>query len=180
MRRLMFLFWKELLELRQDPRMLPIVFVAPVVQLIVLGYAATTDVRNVPVVVADADRTHRQPAAGAARSRPRRTSRSQDSVANVDAVAPYLESGRAWMALSIPSGYGERIGSGRPTTVQVVADGIGRQLDDRRARLRDDARGRVRAGDRRRAPPAGRPPAGRACGPTCGSGSTRSSRAATS
>jgi len=63
MRRLMFLFWKELLELRQDPRMLPIVFVAPVLQLIVLGYAATTDVRNVPVVVADADEGRREVAA---------------------------------------------------------------------------------------------------------------------
>ena len=29
MRRLLFMIWKELLELRQDKRMLPIVFVAP-------------------------------------------------------------------------------------------------------------------------------------------------------
>jgi ABC-2 type transport system permease protein len=122
MRRLMFLFWKELLELRQDPRMLPIVFVAPVVQLIVLGYAATTDVRNVPVVVADADRTtaSRQ-LVQAFEASPYFT--IEDLVANVDAIAPYLESGRAWMALSIPPGYGERVGAGRPSTVQVVADG---------------------------------------------------------
>ena len=32
-------------------------FVAPIIQLIVLGYAATTDVKNVPIVVADADRS---------------------------------------------------------------------------------------------------------------------------
>ena len=57
MRRLLFMIWKELLELRQDKRMLPIVFVAPVLQLIVLGYAATTDVKNVPMVVADGDRS---------------------------------------------------------------------------------------------------------------------------
>ena len=57
MRRLLFLVWKELLELRQDKRMLPIVFVAPVIQLIVLGYAATTDVRHVPMVIVDEDRT---------------------------------------------------------------------------------------------------------------------------
>ena len=37
---------QELLELRQDRRMLPIVFVAPVLQLVVLGYAATTDVKT--------------------------------------------------------------------------------------------------------------------------------------
>ena len=57
MRRVTFLVWKELLELRQDKRMLPIVFVAPILQLLVLGYAATTDVRNVPMVVVDADRS---------------------------------------------------------------------------------------------------------------------------
>ena len=57
MRRLLFMVWKELLELRQDPRMLPIVFVAPVLQLVILGYAATIDVRDVPMVVVDEDRT---------------------------------------------------------------------------------------------------------------------------
>ena len=57
MRRLLFMIWKELLELRQDKRMLPIVFVAPVLQLVVLGYAATTDVKNVPMVVVDGDRS---------------------------------------------------------------------------------------------------------------------------
>ena len=45
-----------MLELRQDPRLFGIVFLAPIVQLTMLGYAATTDVRNVPVVIADADR----------------------------------------------------------------------------------------------------------------------------
>ena len=59
MRRLRFLIWKELLELRRDPRLFGIVFMAPILQLMILGYAATTDVRNVPVVVADADRPRR-------------------------------------------------------------------------------------------------------------------------
>ena len=57
MRRLLFIIWKELLELRMDKRMLPIVFVAPVLQLVVLGYAATTDVKTVPMVVVDDDRS---------------------------------------------------------------------------------------------------------------------------
>ena len=52
-----FLIWKELIELRQDPRLFGIVIMAPILQLFMLGYAATTDVRNVPIVVADADRS---------------------------------------------------------------------------------------------------------------------------
>lgn len=122
MRRVGFLVWKELIELRQDPRLFGIVVLAPILQLFMLGYAATTDVRNVPVVVADADRS----------------AASRDLIARFDAspnftvigivtganeIDPFLERGTAWMALVVPSGYGEEIGAGRPETVQVVADG---------------------------------------------------------
>ncbi len=57
MRRLWYLMWKELLELRQDPRLFGVIFIAPIVQLTLLGYAATTDVKNVPIVVVDQDHT---------------------------------------------------------------------------------------------------------------------------
>ena len=57
MRRTRFLIWKELIELRRDPRLFSIVIIAPILQLFMLAYAATTDVRNVPIVVADADRS---------------------------------------------------------------------------------------------------------------------------
>ena len=57
MQRLRFLVWKEFLELRMNPRLFGVVIVAPILQLTMLGYAATTDVKDVPVVVADGDRT---------------------------------------------------------------------------------------------------------------------------
>ena len=57
MRRLFFLVRKEFQELRRNPRMFPVIFLAPVLQLAVLGYAATTDVKDVPIVVVDADRS---------------------------------------------------------------------------------------------------------------------------
>ena len=122
MRRVGFLVWKELIELRQDPRLFGIVILAPILQLFMLGYAATTDVRNVPVVVADADRS------AASRDLIARFEASPNFtvigiVTGANEIDPYLERGRAWMALSIPAGYGEELGAGRPETVQVVADG---------------------------------------------------------
>ena len=57
MTRLLHIVRKEFLELRQDPRLFGIVIMAPIVQLTMLGYAATTDVRDVPVVVVDEDRS---------------------------------------------------------------------------------------------------------------------------
>jgi len=53
--RLRRLIWKEFLELRQDPRLFGLVIVAPIIQLTLLGYAATTDVKEVPIVVADGE-----------------------------------------------------------------------------------------------------------------------------
>jgi ABC-2 type transport system permease protein len=114
--------WKEIIELRQDPRIFGVIFIAPVLQLAILGYAATTDVRNVPIVIVDADRSPG----------------SQDLISKftgsgifdiVDIISDgrgidrYLESGDAWMALSIPASYGRSVAAGTPATLQIVADG---------------------------------------------------------
>jgi ABC-2 type transport system permease protein len=114
--------WKEIIELRQDPRIFGIIFIAPVVQLAVLGYAATTDVRNVPIVVVDADRS---PGSQDLISHFTGTGLFQlvDVVSDARDIDRYLESGEAWMALSIPANYGQSVAAGRPATLQVVADG---------------------------------------------------------
>ncbi len=48
---------KEFLQLRQDKKMIPVMIVGPLAQLLALGYAATLDVNNVPIVLVDQDRT---------------------------------------------------------------------------------------------------------------------------
>lgn len=122
MRRVWHLMRKELIELGQDPRLFGIVIVAPILQLTVLGYAASTDVRDVPVVVVDADRSSAS-----------RALRSQFDASDhftivavldsTDQIDDWLERGDAWMALNIPPQYGARISRGETATVQVVADG---------------------------------------------------------
>jgi ABC-2 type transport system permease protein len=113
---------KEFLELRQDPRLFGLVIMAPIVQLVMLGYAATTDVRNVPMVVVDEDRSRES------RELVSRFSASQnftvvEALSSPREVDAYLDSGRAWMAMIIPFDYGERIRNGGAARVQVVADG---------------------------------------------------------
>ncbi|OFW00929.1 MAG: hypothetical protein A3I61_12125 [Acidobacteria bacterium RIFCSPLOWO2_02_FULL_68_18] len=122
MRRVRHLMRKEFLELRQDPRLFGIVIMAPLVQLTMLGYAATTDVRNVPIVVVDEDRS------APSRDLIARFDASAnfvivDVLASLDEIDGYLDGGRAWMALAIPAAYGERVRTGQPVSVQVVADG---------------------------------------------------------
>src|SRR4030065_353730 len=55
MTRLAALVRKEFIQIARDPRTLYIIIAIPVVQLFLLGYTATTDVRNVPLAVLDQD-----------------------------------------------------------------------------------------------------------------------------
>ena len=112
MQRLRMLIWKEFLELRQNPHLFGVVIIAPILQLTMLGYAATTDVKDVPVVVADGDRS------AASRELIARFDGSRnftviDTVTTVSEIEPYLETRHAhgWR-WSIPSGYGADLASG--------------------------------------------------------------------
>ncbi len=55
LRRLLAVARKELIHLRRDKRMLPIVFLVPMVQLALLGLAANLDVEHLGLVVMDGD-----------------------------------------------------------------------------------------------------------------------------
>ena len=122
----MYVLWriivKEFLQLRHDHRMIPIIFVAPVVQLVLFGFAVNTDVTRVPTVLVDQDRT------AASRALVDRFTRSgyfelvgvEDTAAGID---PWLVSGRASVALVIGQGYGKEVASGGTPRVQIIADG---------------------------------------------------------
>ena len=125
--RILTLMWKEFAELRQSPRLLALLIVAPVVQLTLLGYAATTDIKNVPIVVVDGDRS----------ALSRKLVEQFDASSHFEIVAEemspagvnrHLERGTAWLALVVPAGFQRAIERGggaaeTPAAVQVLADG---------------------------------------------------------
>jgi ABC-2 type transport system permease protein len=124
----MYVLWrvivKEFLQLRQDRRMIPIIFVAPVIQMLVLGFAVNTDVAHVPMVLVDQDRS---PASRALATR-FVSSGYFDLVGTEDgvtAIESWLVTGRAQIALVVGPGYGAALagGSGSRPRVQVIADG---------------------------------------------------------
>jgi ABC-2 type transport system permease protein len=124
--RILTLMRKEFLELRRSPELLRLVLIAPVLQLTLLGYAATTDVHDVPIVVADGDHSprSRQLIERVAASRFFRLVDVDGAPADIERA---LAEGRAWLGLVIPSGFGraiERAGPGaEPVRVQIIADG---------------------------------------------------------
>jgi ABC-2 type transport system permease protein len=122
MRTLINLLVKELLQLKRDPKILPILFIAPVVQLTILGYAATTDVRRVELAVCDLDRSFASRELVDAFTTSTYFRRVAD-VAAADELDPWLDSSRARIALIVPAGFAAARAAGRPATVQLVADG---------------------------------------------------------
>jgi len=121
-RRLLALIRKEFIQILRDPRTLFIVIVIPVLQLFLLGYAATNDVRNVPMAVWDQDRS---PASRALLD----AYRAADYFAiayDVDGeeeLRRLIDRGDARAGLIIPPDYSDRIASGRQAQVALVVDG---------------------------------------------------------
>ena len=122
MHELLAVIVKEILQLRQDKKMIPAMVIGPLIQLLALGYAANLDVAHVPMVLVDQDRT---PASRALVERftGAGTFDLVGAEDTVDAINPWLVEGRAQLALVIAPGYGEAVAASRAPRVQVIADG---------------------------------------------------------
>lgn len=55
--RLLSIIRKEFIQIFRDPRTLAMIIVIPIMQLFLLGYSATNDVRNIPLAVLDRSRS---------------------------------------------------------------------------------------------------------------------------
>lgn len=120
-RRVLELLRKEFLQIRRDPRLLRVIFVAPVIQLVVFGYAVSTDVRNTPVFVVDLDqsRASRELVAAFTAAGYFRVIGQSERPADLAAA---LASGRATLGLEIPRGMAADLAAGK-ARVQLLLDG---------------------------------------------------------
>jgi ABC-2 type transport system permease protein len=114
--------WKELLQLKRDRLTLAMMAVLPVVQLLLFGYAINTDVRHIPSVVFDQDRS----AQSRDLARSLEATGFYDILGNVqsyDEIAQALRSAEAKVELVIPAVYSTNLARGRTAQVQLVVDG---------------------------------------------------------
>ncbi len=120
--RLTSLVRKEFIQILRDPRTLVLVMVIPVMQLFLLGYAATNDVRNVPLAVFNQDR-------GPASRDLLDAYRVADyfllayDVYSEDTLHELIESGQARAGIIIPPDYSQRVLMERSAEVAFVLDG---------------------------------------------------------
>jgi len=121
-RRMTVLVHKELIHTLRNPRLRMMVIVAPLFQLMLFGYAVSTDVRHAPILLVDHDRTQASrelvdALTGSGYFRvAARSDRSSDLV-------KALDRGRVLMGVEIPVGYARARASGAGATVQLLFDG---------------------------------------------------------
>jgi ABC-2 type transport system permease protein len=122
MRRLKALMRKEFIHMRRDPRTLMMIFIMPVLQLLLLGYATNTDVKNVPTVVFDQDNSQQ--------SRSLLDAYRSTGYFSLDFVAysendvnGLIEGGLAKVGIIIPPDYSSSLTAGQSATVAVLIDG---------------------------------------------------------
>jgi ABC-2 type transport system permease protein len=113
---------KELKQLFRDPRSKRVMFAAPILQLLMFGYAVNTDVRNVATAVVDHDRTteSRELVSTLTASGYFRIVETSDDPA---ALGRALDAGDALVGLEIPLGYARDLAAGRSPSVQLLVDG---------------------------------------------------------
>jgi ABC-2 type transport system permease protein len=113
---------KEFLQLRRDRKMLPIVLIAPVFQLILLGYAANLDVRSIPTALFDRDKTEASRELAAEFYAGGYFQRSA-TVSNPAEAEQLLLSDETDAVLSVPTGFEADLRAGRPVELQLLVDG---------------------------------------------------------
>jgi len=120
--RIISIILKEFIQLRRDRRTVAMIIVIPIIQMSLFGYALSTDIKNVSLVVWDASNT--------AESRELIESFDQTEFFSVNYyatsyndIARRIESGEAKTALVIPPEYSNDLHRGETASVQFFTDG---------------------------------------------------------
>ena len=120
--RLISLIRKEFIQILRDPRTLVLVLIIPIMQLFLLGYAATNDVRNVPLAVFDQDR-------GQEARRLLEAYRAADyfslayEVDSEEELRTLIDGSRARVGLIIPPDYSTQVSGNGQAQVTFILDG---------------------------------------------------------
>ncbi|HEX2963233.1 MAG TPA: ABC transporter permease [Ignavibacteriales bacterium] len=113
---------KEFIQVRRDKRLFGIVFMAPILQLIFLGYAATMDVNTVHTAVFDQDKT--VTSREFIRSFERSGYFSIDYyVQSYEEIADLVNRGKVLDAIVIPTDFEKKVNTMQTAPLQVIFDG---------------------------------------------------------
>jgi ABC-2 type transport system permease protein len=116
------ILFKEFITVLRDPMTLFFMLFPPLIEMIAFGYAIDTDVKHMPMVILNEDRT-----VDSRRFLDRfvntETFRIVGEVQNVEEMASQIRKGRASVGMQIPPHFTRDLRSGHPAQVQMLIDG---------------------------------------------------------
>jgi len=113
---------KEFIQISRDPRTLAITFIMPIMLLFLLGYAATNDVRNIPLAVLDQSKsTQSRKLLDAFRATD--YFKLAFEAGSEQELAHLIDGGKARTGLIIPPDYGDKVSRGQTVPVAFIIDG---------------------------------------------------------
>ena len=120
--RIFVILRKELIQALREPRMRVLLFVPPIVQLLVFGFAVNLDVDHARIAWMDMDRT---PASRSLRDRFTGSGRFDivSAPESEEDVQRTLDRGEAQAVVRVPLGFARDTARGRATEVQILIDG---------------------------------------------------------
>jgi hypothetical protein len=120
--RLRCMLIKEFLQMLRDPRMRAIIFVAPVVQMMVIAFALTTDVTRIRTGLVDLDGTpasHEMVAAFTGSGHFNLVEQAFSS----SSIKRMLDQGSVRVVIHLPAGFESDLRAGRTASLQLIVDG---------------------------------------------------------
>jgi ABC-2 type transport system permease protein len=121
-KRVRFLFVKELIQVLRDKRMRVVLIFPPIFQLIIFGYAANLDVKNIRTAVRDLDQTV-QSREVIDRFRSSKYFRVVAFPATPEEIEKLIRKGQVILCIDIPSGFSRKVKKGGTGILQILVDG---------------------------------------------------------
>lgn len=123
MRTIRFILRKEFLQIVRNRQMLPIIFVMPVLQLLVLSFAVTFEIRSINFALVDMDHSMASRELASHFTAPP-FYHLQGVYQSVEAATQAMDAGKVKQILVIPQGMGREIARGEQSEVQLLTDAI--------------------------------------------------------
>jgi len=116
------ILYKEFIVVLRDPLTLFFMLFPPVVEMIAFGYALDNDVKHMPLVVLDEDRTQ-ESRLMVHRLENTQTFHVVGEAYSLSEIASVLRQGKAYAGLQIPPNFTRDLRAGRTAHVQIIIDG---------------------------------------------------------
>lgn len=123
MRTFRFILQKEFLQIFRNRAMLPILFVMPVVQLLVLSFAATYELKEVPFVLADMDQSELSREL-VSQFQATGYFTQEKNLFDMEQALQEMDRGNVKMILHIPPHFQRDLNSGNPAFLQILIDAV--------------------------------------------------------